>query len=320
MVVRRFLIVIALLAVSGVSGLAGAAATPNSTTIDTPGDQADPKTDGRFVVWRDYREEDPGAVDIYATDLTTGEIFAVTTDAINASPPEIDDGLVVWLELHDASSRDYDAVGMDLQTGERITLVTGTRGIAISDGWIVWTDGTSLMAKEMTGDDEPLLLATGKAIGDFVIDSDRVAWVRLPEEADLGHWQLETKRLTDDEPTIILEGSSENLLRGLDMAGDILVAMYGDDILKTFDLDAGTETTASLPGRSGQPTTDGQFVVWEERVDGNALSLRGYDLQTHSSFPITTSTEDLASSADFPDLAGGVLVWRQGGLDRKSVV
>ena len=121
------------------------ATAPDSTgnIFDPSGNQAAPRTDGRYVVWLGYRDGDMGAADIYAADLTTGETIAVTTDAVQASAPAIDNGVVVWSEEHDTPSYSYDVVGMDLNTGERFDIATGGSQAAISDGWVVWVSGTT---------------------------------------------------------------------------------------------------------------------------------------------------------------------------------
>ena len=296
------------------------ATAPDSTgsIFDPPGNQAAPQTDGRYVVWLDYRDGDMGAADIYAADLTTGETIAVTTDAVQASAPAIDDGVVVWSEEYDTPSYSYDVVGMDLNTGERFDIATGGSQATISSGWVVWVSGTALLAKQLVGNDEPVVLTTGESLHAPAIDSGRVVWEELKPDGATDHWQLLTMRIGEGEPTVVYEGQpfsrGVNGSFGFDVAGDTVVVIDTTFTLHAFDLAADSEANAPLPAYSQRPTTDGRYVIWEDhRAGANWVDLRGYDLQTNSNFLIAAGSEEPTSAADSPDLSNGMLVWLQGG-------
>ncbi|HCG29599.1 MAG TPA: hypothetical protein DEU95_07625 [Chloroflexi bacterium] len=293
------------------------AVAESPSTINPSGRQTVPRTDGRYVVWLDYRAGDLGAADIYAADLATGEAIAVTTDAVQASAPAIDDGVVVWSEARDTPSYSSDIVGMNLATGERFDIATNGSQAAIAGGWVVWVSGTGLVAKNLAVDNEPIELASGGNIHAPAIDGDRITWEDLRPGGDATRWQLLTMRLGESEPTVIFEGrpfsKGANGSFGFDVADGTVVVIDTTFTLRAFDLAAGTETTAALPAYSQRPTTDGRYVFWEDhRMGATWVDLRGYDLRTASDFVAVSGNESPPIAALSPDVAGDTLVWSQG--------
>ena len=321
MVMKRALLAVAL--AIGLISPASALGAP-STTIDPPGVQSAPRTDGRYVVWLDYRAGDLGAADIYAADLTTGETFAVTTDVVQASAPAIDDGIVVWSEAHDTPSYSYDVVGMNLATGERFDIATNGSQAAIANGWVVWVTNTTLMAKSLASGREPIEVATGGNIHAPAIDGDRVVWEDLRPDDDATRWQLLTIKLGGNEPTVLFEGhpfsKGVNGSFGFDVAGDTGVVIGTPFRLRVFDLAGGADAEVILPAYSQRPTTDGRYVYWEDhRAGANWVDLRGYDLRTASDFLVADGSESPLVRALSPDTAGGMLVWSQGSDDATAI-
>lgn len=100
-------------------------------------------TNGRFVVWVDYRNEpDPAGnnADIYALDLSTNQEFAVTTAPDTQTDPAISGNLVVWADWRKGSA---DIYGYDL-IARREFVISAAPGSqvqpAISSNLVAWVD------------------------------------------------------------------------------------------------------------------------------------------------------------------------------------
>jgi beta propeller repeat protein len=106
--------------------------------------QTRPVTDGRFVVWVDYRNEpNPNGLnaDIYGYDLSTRQEFAISTAPDTQNDPAISGNIVVWSDFRKGA--DPDIYGYDLST-KREFLISSAPGSQIEPGIsgniVVWRD------------------------------------------------------------------------------------------------------------------------------------------------------------------------------------
>lgn len=338
---RRYRATRALLALSLVltmtTGIARATHEPTLLT-DPPGDQRVPRTDGRHVVWLDYRAGDPGNADLYGADLESGTIFPIATEALQLAHPDVDAGRVVWSETPGCPPCDYDIVGLDLATGQRLEIATTPADEslpAISGTWVTWvmggTNGSHLMVRDLHTGGEPIELARIHSVGyGPVIDGDRIVWEDWALDGDSGRWGLLTMRLDEQRPTLLFEGvplpSGASGSFGYDLDGETVVVVdsrpYGSGgRLFVIDVTSGEDSAIAIGPYDQQPTIEGRYVIWEDhRFDWEAdaptsadipdhwVDLHAYDRLTGSEFAITSGTSWKAS----PEYAGGVLVWADG--------
>jgi len=84
-----------------------------------PGDQVNPVTDGKKVVWQDNKN---GNWDLYSYDLVSGAVLRLTSATSDQINPDLDGDFLVW---QDNKNGNWDVLGMDLLTGKEIEIYTG---------------------------------------------------------------------------------------------------------------------------------------------------------------------------------------------------
>ena len=106
--------------------------------------QTRPVTDGKYVVWADYRNEPNRAgpnADIFAYSLTTKREFAVSTAPDTQTDPSISGNFIVWTDFRKETESDIYAY--DLAKGREFPITTAPGSQiepAVSGNVVVWRD------------------------------------------------------------------------------------------------------------------------------------------------------------------------------------
>ena len=314
---------IAVLAIGVLGAQPASAAHAPTLVADPSGLQLRPRTDGQTVIWLDYRAGDLGNAELYGARLSDAQVFPIETAARALASADIDAGVVVWAAAAtDGSARDIR--GVRLATGERFAVTDSPNEddvqAAISGRWVVWigvdaAGQATLMARDIVTMGAPVEIAPIAATGRGpAISGDRVVW------EDLGagdNGALYTTRVGAGVPALVaaLPAGPSNAggSFGYDVAGDTVVYVNGAFRLVAADVVTGATTSVDIGAYSQQPTTDGRYVVWEDRgsfqgSEGRRVDLRGYDLRTGSAFVVASGPEQRLS----PELRAGTLVWSSG--------
>jgi beta propeller repeat protein len=266
-------------------------------------DQANPVTDGRWVVWQDGRNA-PGAdpsdytanFDLYAANLDDKQVFLVSDAPQLQGSPSIANGVVVWADYRDAkNSTDADAGDIymfDLASGQetQITDLPSAQSHAVTNGKVVaWADfrnepdpqgfngdiyGYDISSKqEFAISTAPDLQMDPAMYGDIVVWQDyRNALGSDDYNADIYGYDLATKQ--EFEVT-----TSAGLQARPSVAGDLVVwEDYRNDTtppnangdIYGYDLDSKHEFPVFLgPGMQGAPSVGGSMVAFESNPDPN---------------------------------------------------
>lgn len=102
-----------------------------------PGDQINPATDGRLIVWQDHQN---GSWDIRAYDLGTGTVSQKTSSVGDEINPDVDGDLLVW---QDNRGGDWDIRALDFTCGEEIDICSDPGNQTdprVGGNKIVWVD------------------------------------------------------------------------------------------------------------------------------------------------------------------------------------
>jgi len=115
---------------------------PQALTSTPTQDEVNPVIDWPWVVYQARPTSNPNAAwNLMATNLVTGQLFAVSPSGQDELDPDVQTGRVVWQDWRDVGPGEiYFA---NLETGEQRRITTNTFGQyhpAIYDNWIVWQD------------------------------------------------------------------------------------------------------------------------------------------------------------------------------------
>jgi len=336
---------------TGVSQAAFASPGPTPVTSGMSA-QSLPRTDGKTVVWNDYRTGDRNNADVYATDLTTGKESAVATGPLDQRMPDVDGNIVVWEQgqpcpqpsinpLYAATTSTWvgchrDIYAKNLMTGQVFAVANSSSDQsdpAISGSWIVWVASNTpgqymLQASDINTMGSVITLARLNApvvTHRVDIDGNRVVWgEESTDTSSVRHWRLLTIQIGESNPTVLDQGTADNDQFSWDLHGDTVVYAFHNTsfILKTINLKYGDRLTPTFPNQQlpANPTTDGRYIFFEDYQalfdsKGATLNLQGYDLLTGSYFGIVVNNGYNAA----PFMRGGILVW-QSGQPQTSVI
>jgi beta propeller repeat protein len=119
-------------------------ANQNSPLAANRSAQTRPVTDGKYVLWVDYRNEPDRAgnnADIYGMDLSSRSEFAVSTAPDTQNDPEISGNIIVWADFRKGSESDIYAYDLSTKREFSITTAPGSQiEPAISGNIVVWRD------------------------------------------------------------------------------------------------------------------------------------------------------------------------------------
>ena len=233
------------------------------TVSDDPGDQENPATDGKWILWEDHRNTSPR---IYAWDSESRKSYPLTAASSPQWAPDIDKEMIVfrdWRKFGTCSwgdtpmfgpspSCDWDIWGMDLTTKEEFPIFTAggpQYAPQISGSWVVWYQSLggsdwAVFAKETHGDSAPIQLPIGS-------------------ESATQFYSLHGKLLAYDRQ----KGKTEP-------AG-----------IFVLDLSTGRSFPVSIGSLKADPSSHGNLVVWTDWRNGDA-DIYGYDLASGMEFSI----------------------------------
>ena len=318
-----------------------------------------PRTDGKTVVWTDFRNADSKHASVYGNSLLTPGEFAIATGSLDYREADVDGDIVVWEQGQPCNAYNQyypyasfatisfncgnrDIYAKNLRTNHTFAVANSATDEAdpsISGHWVVWftkdTAGNyALQARDISTMAPAVTLAqlSQPPTTRPAIDDTQVAWIERPqsENTDPIHWQLFATQIIQSQPKVIDEADSLPGMGpyGLDMHSNI--AVYGLYIPGTdgFDLRMTNLLTyehraivATLPYPSLYPTTNGRFVFWEDYQHYLYPSDKNLDLQGY----------DIASGSYFgisvgnginntPMVRGDALVWVEGSQQQGQVL
>ncbi len=270
--------------------------------IATSGDQVDPTTCGRWVVWTDRRDAGANANDVYGYDLLTGREFPIATGPTHQRYHDVDSNTVVWQEV------DHQAEP------------PGPRYI-----WAMHLNPTLSPTAAITT--EPMLISA-TAAGRPAVSGDIIVWPDDRRSRGINGDDIYGYRLSTGEEFPICVG--EPSARGrLDIDDDIVVWLDqrlfspGSYECEVYAHNLGTgETWIVCPWEEGvsrpadwvSPALSGDLVVWQDHRNilpvnepgCTAHDIYGYDVSTRTEFPVCTD----ARCDFYPSVSGSRIVWQ----------
>ena len=293
---------------------------PDFAVKSGPGERSSLALSGDTLVWQ---EKGPQDWDIYAGNVTSGEIFLISTATGDQLLPAIEGDLVVWEDHRTEPPRIYGrylgrggefavTAGSSPQwqpdlSGKRLVFrdwrKTGTCGwggdaifgTALSCDWDVW-------AKDLdTGAEFPIDDSSETSAYYPKISGDRVVW----------HWSGNDEQAVSE--TRFSPGASQQKLVSysgyppISFDGNILVYAAWREPLSAvfaFDLRSGLEVPIAVGEGKADPAVSGSWVVWSDNRNGD-YDIYAYDLSSGQELAVCTAPGDQLT----PVVSGDLVAW-----------
>jgi hypothetical protein len=291
-------------------------------------------TDGRTIVWDDFRSGGLRNADIFGARLADGREFPVVNNERSQFSPMVDGDLVVWGDSPGGGNPNSDIRAKNLATGQEFVVaatpapeggpvIVGTRVFWFTlDRLVQGQGGPAIFMRDLATAAEPVRLIASRADWQVytgvsvAVDQERIVWAEADAEPSAGvpaRFRLLLRPLSGGQPALIGEGTITRSdtgrytgLTDVDLKGDLLVYGTGAEVVV---VNLRTGTTSRIGGQGiDTVTTDGRYVFWDEGAYP-AANIHGYDTLTASSFAVTSTAAPVLNVR--PDAAGGVLVWTQ---------
>ena len=280
-----------------------------------PADQYLPEISGDNLAWIDGRNVN---LNVYIKSLSTGTETPIHSSQVHYdSEIDIEGDVVMWPD--DRNHIAYgDVYGYTISTNTEFPVTTGGIGapfVDVSGTLVVYTTGDIYAHDLSTGTTFPICTVPGGQ-NDPATNGEIIVWTdRRAGNNDIYGYDMNTQT----EFPICVDSASQEMPA---ISGDIVV--WKDDRnwppdIYGYDLNTHTEFAISTIGGSGNPSINGNIVVWESHISGQYdrspnWDIYGYDLTTHTEFPICTDE----GYQGRPAIYDNTVVWeddRNGNID-----
>jgi TolB protein len=265
-----------------------------------------------IVVWI-YKID--GSEDIYGYNLTTKQMFQVTTHKGDQEYPAIYKDTVVWMDYRDGN---YDIYGYNLTTGQELPVIIADgdqMDPAIYDDIVVWQDNRNgnwdiygahlLTNQEFPIITEPSDQSAPAIYEDTVVYADNVS----------GSWDIYAYNMLTGERIQVTAAPGDQIVP--EIFQDFIVwadnrngnwDIYGYNLAASEEIPIVTDSGSQMLGG-----IYGDIVVWADDRNGD-FDIYGYNLVEREEFCLVTNPSDQL----FPAIYGDTVIWtdtRNGNWD-----
>jgi beta propeller repeat protein len=243
--------------------------------IDDGPHQHFPVIHGDIVAYTDLRYSHTGldGTDIFATDLTTGQEFTVTTAIGQQIGIAIGPRYIVWEDDRDGNTgsgagSNRDIYGYDMLTGQEFPIATGMKGQVqpdIDGSRVVWSEDGDIVGRDLDAGVGFTVTTHAANQSRPAIRGDLVVW----EDWRNWNWDIYAYRFSTEEEFPIAVAPGDQSFA--DISDELIVwqdMRHGNWDVYVHVIETGEQFAVTRNARKQKwPAVDGTTVVWSDFVN-----------------------------------------------------